>query len=411
MAAENENNVTQIKLPLVCNQKTDLPKANSLKNAFTIITMDNKLRKTVAFNEFTHEIDVVKNIPDLLIEKGSLKDEYISQILLYIENVYEVLFTDKLLNSAISNAAHQNSYNPVKDYMERVYKNWSGDHYAAKLLPTLLGVEESEITTLQTKLFFVGAVAKVYDPTTKFDFVLDLVGGQGAGKTTFLKKMANGWYTDQFTDFKDKDSYGTMLRALIVNDDEMTATNSSDFENLKKFISAEELEFRAPYARHAERRAKSFVLARTTNELTYLKDKTGERRFLPNLVNAKKQILSPVTDLTQSMIDDFWGEFVSLYKNGFDFSLTSNQVVELEKNRDNFKYIDNIEEEIEIALRTWDDDFISSNDIADKLGEKDLLKNRKLANKIKYVMDNNSNWIRSNKKIAGIPRRGYKKKK
>lgn len=44
-----------------------------------------------------------------------------------------------------------------------------------------------------------------------------------------------------YTDFKDKDSYMNMQRALIVNDDEMTATNNSDFETLKKFISSEEL--------------------------------------------------------------------------------------------------------------------------------------------------------------------------
>lgn len=76
-------------------------------------------------------------------------------------------------------------------------------------------------------------MAKAYEPKTKFDYILDLVGGQGAGKTTLLKKMAREWYTDQSTDFKDKDSYAIMLRALIVNDDEMTATNNSSFEILK----------------------------------------------------------------------------------------------------------------------------------------------------------------------------------
>ena len=83
----------------------------------------------------------------------------------------------------------------------------------------------------------------------KFDYVLDLVGGQGAGKTTLLKKMGGKFYTDQFTDFRDKDSYAIMLRALIVNDDEMTASNNSSFEDLKKFVSAEQLEFRSPYNR------------------------------------------------------------------------------------------------------------------------------------------------------------------
>ncbi len=51
----------------------------------------------------------------------------------------------------------------------------------------------------------------------KFDYVLDLIGGQGAGKTTLLKKVSNGWYTDQFTDFENKDNYSNMLRALIIN--------------------------------------------------------------------------------------------------------------------------------------------------------------------------------------------------
>ena len=37
-------------------------------------------------------------------------------------------------------------------------------------------------------MWLVGAVAKVYEPFTKFDYVLDLVGGQGVGKTSLLQK-------------------------------------------------------------------------------------------------------------------------------------------------------------------------------------------------------------------------------
>ncbi|TAT07607.1 virulence protein E, partial [Lactiplantibacillus plantarum] len=73
-------------------------------------------------------------------------------------------------------------------------------------------------------------VAKAHNPKTKFDFVLDLVGGQGAGKTTFLQKIAPlGYYTDQFSTFDNKDDYAVMRRALIINDDEMTATNNASF--------------------------------------------------------------------------------------------------------------------------------------------------------------------------------------
>lgn len=301
--AENQESTNVVKMPIPFTMtQSGTIKANSLRNIGLILEQDEILKRTFAYNEFSFADEVIKSIPQLHIKCGYVEDNYISSILRYIEDKYGVLFTEKLLHMAVSNDAQSNSYNPVKKYLEEAEKEWDGEQRVALLLPEFLGVEISEVTTLQTKIFFVGAVAKVFNPNSKFDYVLDLVGGQGVGKTTFLKKISNGWYTDQFTDFKDKDSYMNMQRALIVNDDEMTATNNSDFETLKKFISSEELEYRPPYGRSAVRRPKNFVIARTTNESTYLKDKTGERRFMPNMANKRRQIKSPITDLTPEII-------------------------------------------------------------------------------------------------------------
>ncbi|WP_429971177.1 VapE domain-containing protein [Fructilactobacillus sp. Tb1] len=394
---------------------------NSISNIFLALEHDTNLANTFKYNEFTQSIDVVKDHnynkgnTHLKIEKGQFRDEFVSSILMYLENVYGKSFSKDNFYAALDNAAHNHSYNPLRDYMDEAYKLWldNGKHEILKdLLPIYLGADNNKTIELQTKLFFVGAVAKVYDPKSKFDYVLDLVGGQGTGKTTFLTNMAPSveYYTDQFTDFRDKDSYAVMLRALIVNDDEMTATNKSSFDDLKKFISARELDFRPPYGRYNIRRPKSFVLARTTNEVTYLKDKTGERRFLPILVHPDQQILSPVTDLSRKEVKEFWGEAVGLYKNGFSFILTEKQKKMIEKNRMQFMYIDQQEEEIELALQRLNDhEFITSKEIADEIGEHDLVKNRKLAQKIKYVMDNRKDYKFCNKRIDGYTKRGYRK--
>lgn len=400
---QHENKVVQMPLDFELNDKDNI-KTNSLKNIGLILEHDKVLRNIFAFNDFTHEIGVVKDVPELRIDKGQMLDDYDPSILRYIEDNYHLLFNRNLFQMAVVNDARKRRYNPVVDYFDFVYTQWDGKHRVDDFLPTFLGVEKSDITTLITKIFFVGAVAKAYEPEIKFDFVLDLVGGQGAGKTTFLRKMAREWYTDQFTDFKDKDNFGVMLRSLIANDDEMTATNNSSFESLKKFVSAQELEFRPPYGKTSIRYPKNFVLARTTNEMTYLKDRTGERRFLPVKVNSKLQKKTPFDDLTDEVINQMWGEFVSYYQHGFDFGLSRKQEQILAKYRENFMYVDEVETQIEYFLEKYPDDFVSSNQIAKFLGEASLVKNRKLAKKIKYVMDNKAGWS-----YVNHPKRGYRR--
>lgn len=391
-------------------------KNNSLVNIEIILERDPILKDTFRFNEFTTEIDVVKSNSELMFKTGQLVDAYVDQIASYIENNsdYGVLFDNKKIRSAITVVAMRHHYNPVIDYFDDAYKNWDHEERLNHIMGDYLGVEETSVTQLITKLFFVGAVAKAHNPKAKFDFVLDLVGGQGAGKTTFLQKIAPlGYYTDQFSTFDNKDDYAVMRRALIINDDEMTATNNASFEILKKFITLQEFEYRKPYGHQAERFDKNFVMARTTNELYYLKDKTGERRFLPLHVSKARQKHHPVTDLTDNYVKQCWGEAMQLYKDGFSFALTSEQEEKLDEHRQSFMYTDELEDKIDEALSNQFEgkNFITNEALSLAVAPGiDLVKNRKIGNQISNIMVNRFGFRKSRRRVNGEIKRGYVKR-
>ena len=127
------------------------------------------------------------------------------------------------------------------------------------------------------------------------------------------------------------------------------------------------------------------------------------------MADKSRAMANPVTDLDDAMVDHLWGEAVALYKEGFSFQLTKEQQKLIEDNRKSFMYIDETENQIERVLSTWDDDWIESSEIAHQLGEDNLVKNRSLAKKIKYVMDNRHDWKAGQKRFKNISRRGYRR--
>lgn len=357
-------------------------KTTSTKNVALILQHDLNLKGILRFNRFTDEIDVVKDvtldltkqgIPKIILKKGQLNDGVVNDIVLYISvsPEYKTTFKPNLVSQVIDSVARANSYNPVIDYFEKCLAKWDKKARIDDFLQKYLGADDSEATKLTVRLWFMGAVAKGYNPLTKFDYVLDLVGGQGIGKTTLLREIAPcGFYTDQFNSFTDKDDKAELKNALIVNDDEMTASNRSSFEVVKKFITEQVFRYRPSYGKYIMTFNKGFVMARTTNEVQHLKDKSGDRRFLSIKCDEKRQRVHPVEGLKQEEIDQVWGEAVYLWKHIKDpFKLSPKQEAILADNRQQFLATSEVEDEIKVLLdgQFKDRKFISNQEMRQAL--------------------------------------------
>lgn len=416
-------------------------KVNSSYNVLLALKHDHQLNTSLRYNEFNEDSEIVKpiNLGGTKYEVGELPSDFESVLAVYFEQELDVVFTGVALRNGLNVFFSQKKYNPVKEYMEDCLKKWDGKSRINTLFSKYLGSEKTELIENISLIFLVAAVKKVYEPDFKFDYVLDLVGGQGIGKTSILQKLGGPWYTDSITDFQNKDNFELMIRSLIVNDDEMVASKKIGFAELKSFITKTNLRFRKAYARRAQEYPKKFVIARTTNEVAYLRDKTGERRFLPVMVGVEKQEQHPM-EMTDELVKQIWGEAMTLYQGGYPTTFSKEEEAELEIYREQFMYIDEIENLLDEYLDmkvpsdwsmmnnaqkyTFTQKYLNSNDsiegvaLQDKIATRDILanvfdsdaKNQKLAKKINYLMTNKTDWISGVFKINKKTTRGFIRK-
>ena len=416
-------------------------KANSPSNVLLSFKADDQLSIYLKHNEFSQEHELLKDIKigNTFFKKGELPSNFDSVVKVYFESVLGVAYSNQAMLDGMETFFSERSYNPVMEYMEKAASNWDGRKRINQMLQVYLGADDNPLISKIAEMWLVGAVAKVYDPFVKFDYVLDLVGGQGVGKTSLLQKLGGDWYTDAVTDFANKDNYDIMLKSLIVNDDEMVASNRMSFAETKAFISKTSLRFRKPYMKRTEEFAKNFVLARTTNQKEYLKDKTGERRFLPVLANIDNQKKHPM-EIEPETIEQIWGEAVTIYRAGADLMFDKKTEEELEIYREKFMYRDEVElqvlEYLEMPIpdnwSSWSIQqqhqytskyFDNSNEFEpgtkklEKVSTREMMYNlfmrnsndKKLSTKINMIMDNHPSWEKGQFRIGGKNTKGFKK--
>lgn len=167
----------------------------------------------------------------------------------------------------------------------------------------------------------LGAIRRVFKPGCKFEVMLCLVGGQGAGKSTFFRLLAvrDEWFSDDLKRIDDDNVYRKMQGHWIIEMSEMIATaNAKSIEDIKSFISRAKETYKVPYETHPADRLRQCVFGGSSNTMDFLPlDRSGNRRFLPIMVhaeNAKVHILEDEA-ASRAYIDLMWAEAMFFYHN------------------------------------------------------------------------------------------------
>ncbi|ORI39655.1 VapE domain-containing protein [Leuconostoc mesenteroides] len=266
----------------------------------------------IQFDEFLNEIFIKKDVAgqEVLIEAGRLTDSKVFLIQAFLERKYDMSLTQSKLYDAISMTASQHVFSSVYDWIES--KSWDGKKRLWDIGSKVFGVDDPAVNRA-IGIWIINLVGGAYGVDTgKFQYTLDIIGNQGTGKTSFLKRLGDIYYTDQFMSFTKKDDFEIMMKNLIVNDDEMQVTEFSKDKIFKKFVSTSEFSYRPAYGRNNITKKRHFVIARTTNDSSYLTDIGGNRRIIPVILNDAK-IKTPAYELTDDWYENVLGEAKEYY--------------------------------------------------------------------------------------------------
>ncbi len=121
---------------------------------------------------------------DALLVKTWLHEKY--------EMVPPISLVDEILNSLTVS----NTYHPVKDYLEPL--EWDGVPRIATALKVYFGatMPEPYLSDVSKKMF-VGAVKRIFEPGSTFQYMVVLEGKQGIGKSTGVQILSSKrWFLD-----------------------------------------------------------------------------------------------------------------------------------------------------------------------------------------------------------------------
>ena len=298
---------------------------NSIHNCLTVFQYDPILSGAVAKNLLTERIDLLKPIGrKRRTGSKAMTDTDMKYIRLYLEDTYG-LTSEKKIADAADLAADANSYHPIRDYLNGLV--WDGKERIRYCLRHFLGADTDNYTYQSLRLFLLGAIHRAFCPGCKFEVMLCLVGGQGAGKSTFFRLLAvkDEWFSDDLRKLDDDNVYRKLQGHWIIEMSEMIATaNAKSIEEIKSFLSKQKETYKVPYETHPADRLRQCVFAGTTNRQDFLpRDRTGNRRFIPIPVDAELaevHILDNEED-SRAYIDQLWAEAMTIYNRG-NYKLT-----------------------------------------------------------------------------------------
>ena len=252
---------------------------------------------------------------------NSLWSELSQQKAVRVQDMYRVIESDFVPE-----------YHPFRYYLDHL-PPWNGrDDYLLELSLSVCvkGDEQDQWQFAEyLRKWLVGMVAGWVDDTVVNNVILVLIGEQGSYKTTWFNyllppELKQYFYTKTNANRMGRDELLALAQYGLVCCEELDTMRPSELNQLKAAVTMPSIDERAAYAHFHEHRQHIASFCGTGNNVQFLSDPTGNRRWLPFEVQS---IMSPRE--YPFNYEGIYSQAYALYREGFQFWFSREEVLRL----------------------------------------------------------------------------------
>lgn len=296
-----------------------LNKDFSLHNATILLSHKQPVAGCFVYDEFLNKETVIKPLPwddAKLFTVREVDSNDVVRAQLWLEGE-GVRLGKAVANDIIKIVCQNRKINPAIEYLDAL--EWDKKPRLNIWLTRIMGAkyQPAEYIERVGSCWLIAAAKRIYNPGTPFHHMLVLEGGQGAMKSTSLATLATfgkdaprAYFSDRITfDMIDRADFAVHADGnIILEFQELSGMGKKDRNKVKQWITLNCDEFRKPYDPLPSKFPRKFVLAGTTNDMQYLNDPTGDRRFWPVKVGTVD------INLLKQEREQLWAEAVYRHK-------------------------------------------------------------------------------------------------
>lgn len=277
-------------------------------NFYEIMEHDETLLEFAYYDEFKDTVINTKT-------KRLWTDTDDAMLRCYIEDNYSIHNMQKCYD-AFDKYVMNHKRHPLKEIVES--EIWDGKSRIDSFLTSVLGCEDDDYHREVSRMIFYGGINRLYHPGCKFDYMPILISSQGLGKSSIVRWLAlDDDYFKEIITIEGKDGMEALHGSWICEMAELLAmVRTKEVEAMKSFITRQIDKYRPSYGRRSVSVPRTCIFIGTTNDYEFLTDKTGNRRYLPIVLNVRPGEIFGKEKYIKKYIRQCWAEALQLMING-----------------------------------------------------------------------------------------------